>query len=503
MARLTYENHEVPEIMGMLNHRLNDKGKNWRHVMKSLTVLEFLLLNGSESVVLWAKDNIYIIKTLREFQYVDDAGLDQGQNIRARAKHITALLRDDDRLRRERQERKRGNGSRRGRTYNSEFDDLDAPSQDRYSRNSRNSSRQRRPSRLPPSDPDDEELKRALEESRLTAEEEERRRKNQNPEEDEDIRKAIMLSKEEEEQRRMEQEAAFQLPKQNENLIDFSQPSQPQVQYQVTAQPVYITGQNGIYGASTGMYQQPISTGYIQNMYAGMPQAQYTGFQQPQQTGFQMNPQQTGVLQYPQPQLQLQQQQPLAPMKTGSNNPFAKLASQSTSSFSNQPSLEEIQRQQQLEEQQRQQQLLFQQQQEQQRQQQLYQQQQQQQQQQTLKPVSTGRSQHMEELNTLLATGNGLDTFGNTGDVRIPAHHTRTQFINSQGTGYQAQYNGGAQPPTNNPFIGSQYTGMVNNTPIQPAFTGYGFGNAQQSQQAYQNQQQQHTSSNNQSLIDI
>lgn len=473
--------------------------------MKSLTVLEFLLLNGSDTVVLWAKDNIYIIKTLREFQYIDDAGLDQGANIRARAKSLTSLLLDDDRLRRERRERRKGNGPRRGRAYNSEFDDLDSPSQDRFSRNSRNSSRQRRPSTRPPNDPEDEEIRRALEESRLTAEEEERRRRGQNPEEDEDIRKAIMLSKEEDEQRRMEQEAAFQLSKQNENLIDLSQPQQPQVQYQVTAQPVYITGQNGIYGASTGMYQQPVSTGYIQNMYAGMPQ--YTGFQQQQQTGFQMNPQQTGFLQYPQQPQQQQQQQPLAPMKTGSNNPFAKLANQSTSSFSSQPSLSEIQRQQQLEEQQRQQQLLLQQQQqqEQQRQQQLYQQQQQQQQQQqALKPVSTGRSQHMDELNTLLATGDGLDTFGNTGDVRIPAQHTRTQFINSQGTGYQSQY-GGGQATTNNPFIGSQYTGMVNNTPIQPAFTGYGFGNAQQSQQAYQNQQQQqqHAGSNNQSLIDI
>ena len=64
----------------MLDKRLNDKGKNWRHVLKSLKVLDYCLHEGSELVVTWARKNIYIIKTLREFQYVDDDGKDVGQN---------------------------------------------------------------------------------------------------------------------------------------------------------------------------------------------------------------------------------------------------------------------------------------------------------------------------------------------------------------------------------------------------------------------------------------
>jgi epsin len=68
------------DIMDMINKRLNDKGRNWRHVLKALKVLDYCLHEGSELVVTWARKSIYIIKTLREFQYVDDEGRDVGQN---------------------------------------------------------------------------------------------------------------------------------------------------------------------------------------------------------------------------------------------------------------------------------------------------------------------------------------------------------------------------------------------------------------------------------------
>lgn len=72
--------NEFYEIMDMLDKRLNDKGKNWRHVLKALKVLDYCLHEGSELVVTWAHKNIYIIKTLREFQYIDEDGRDVGQN---------------------------------------------------------------------------------------------------------------------------------------------------------------------------------------------------------------------------------------------------------------------------------------------------------------------------------------------------------------------------------------------------------------------------------------
>ena len=66
--------------MDMLDKRLNDKGKNWRHVLKALKVLDYCLHEGSELVVTWAKQNLFVIKTLREFQYIDEDGRDVGQN---------------------------------------------------------------------------------------------------------------------------------------------------------------------------------------------------------------------------------------------------------------------------------------------------------------------------------------------------------------------------------------------------------------------------------------
>ena len=64
----------------MLDKRLNDKGKNWRHVFKSLTLLDYCLHAGSENCVMYFKENLYIVKTLKEFQYLDEFGKDQGAN---------------------------------------------------------------------------------------------------------------------------------------------------------------------------------------------------------------------------------------------------------------------------------------------------------------------------------------------------------------------------------------------------------------------------------------
>jgi epsin len=97
--------NDFVEVMEMLDKRLNDKGKNWRHVFKALTVLDYILHAGSENVVIYFRDNIYIVKTLKEFVYVSEDGKDVGANVRQKAKDITNLLSDEDRLRAERRSR--------------------------------------------------------------------------------------------------------------------------------------------------------------------------------------------------------------------------------------------------------------------------------------------------------------------------------------------------------------------------------------------------------------
>lgn len=75
-----YRSTEFYDIMDMLDRRLNDRGKNWRHVLKALKVLDYCLHEGSELVVTWARQNDYLVRTLREFQYIDEEGRDVGQN---------------------------------------------------------------------------------------------------------------------------------------------------------------------------------------------------------------------------------------------------------------------------------------------------------------------------------------------------------------------------------------------------------------------------------------
>jgi epsin len=74
--------------------------------LQSLTVLEYLLHSGSPKVAQYFRDNIYLIKTLTEFQHIDDNGRDVGSDVRVRARELSRLLGDDKRLAETRQRRK-------------------------------------------------------------------------------------------------------------------------------------------------------------------------------------------------------------------------------------------------------------------------------------------------------------------------------------------------------------------------------------------------------------
>lgn len=50
IADLTYNVVAFSEIMQMIWKRLNDHGKNWRHVYKALSLLDYLIKAGSEKV---------------------------------------------------------------------------------------------------------------------------------------------------------------------------------------------------------------------------------------------------------------------------------------------------------------------------------------------------------------------------------------------------------------------------------------------------------------------
>lgn len=516
------------EIVDMLDKRLNDKGKNWRHVLKSLKVLDYCLHEGSELVVTWARKNVYIIKTLREFQYIDDEGRDVGQNgmsiialqayttidtdiflVRVSAKELTALILDEDRLRSERSDRKLwksrvsgidegiqgygGSGAAGGQR----------PNRDRRERRGR--------------EEDDTEYQLAIEASKVEAEEERKRRERAaRDDDDDDLARAIKLSKEEEELRRRELEesnakslfddtpvAAAQPTGYNQgyqqqpavdwfgNPLDAQQPLTTGYLNNQYAQPngYQPTGQMNAYG--NGFQMQP--TGYDPNQQFGQPQNNFYQNQslQPQQTAFNNNnPYGTnpmyGQVQQPQQDNYLQpgshnpwatdKQQgldALRPMPTGSNNPFASAINRpvsqpsrpgpptlntlaeerATTAFNTMPSgpnpIANYKAPSPLQASAT-----------------------------SSKPLATRDDGQYSRLNALLASGEGQDTFGNTGDLRVPAHHTAPgQFINSAGQGF------GPQPTGSNPFFHQQFTGV-------PQQTGFGQSNNPFGAPGHQQQQQ-------------
>ncbi|XP_065911863.1 epsin-1-like isoform X2 [Dysidea avara] len=102
IAEYTFNVEAYTHVMGMIWKRLNDHGKNWRHVYKSLVVVDYLVKNGSERVAQQCRDNIFSIQTLKDFQFIDKDGKDQGVNVREKAKELAALVKDKDRVKEER-----------------------------------------------------------------------------------------------------------------------------------------------------------------------------------------------------------------------------------------------------------------------------------------------------------------------------------------------------------------------------------------------------------------
>ena len=151
-----------------------------------LTVLDYLLHAGSENVVVYFRANIYIIKTLKEFQYIDEYGKDQGANVRQKAKDITNLLTDEARLRQERLSRANMRDRMLGQAPDDDDnEEIQTPQRDE------NSARRTRGAG------GDDELHRAIEESKRTLAAEQARGA-----EDADLARAIKLSEEEDARRK-------------------------------------------------------------------------------------------------------------------------------------------------------------------------------------------------------------------------------------------------------------------------------------------------------------
>lgn len=107
ISRGTSHFQQFNEIMNIIVKRLSEREpQNWRKIYKALTLLEYLVKNGSEKVVDFARDKIPLIKSLRNFNYIDEKNKDQGLNVKTRAKEIVELLSSTERIKEERKKAK-------------------------------------------------------------------------------------------------------------------------------------------------------------------------------------------------------------------------------------------------------------------------------------------------------------------------------------------------------------------------------------------------------------
>jgi len=103
IANGTFNYQTLNEIMPMIYRRFTEKAaEEWRQIYKALQLLEFLIKHGSERVIDDARGHLTLLKMLRQFQYIDQNGKDQGVNVRNRAKELAELLGDVERIRAER-----------------------------------------------------------------------------------------------------------------------------------------------------------------------------------------------------------------------------------------------------------------------------------------------------------------------------------------------------------------------------------------------------------------
>ncbi|XP_006776076.1 PREDICTED: ENTH domain-containing protein 1 [Myotis davidii] len=103
ISDLTFNTISLSEIMNMLWQRLNDHGKNWRHVYKSLMLMDYLIKNGSKKVIQLCREGLCKVQILKDFQHIDEAGKDQGYHIREKSKQVITLLMDEQLLHKERE----------------------------------------------------------------------------------------------------------------------------------------------------------------------------------------------------------------------------------------------------------------------------------------------------------------------------------------------------------------------------------------------------------------
>ncbi|KAL5216711.1 hypothetical protein ABZP36_008112 [Zizania latifolia] len=98
LSHATKKFAECQMVMNVLWTRLSERGSKWRHVYKSLTIIEYLIANGSERAVDDILDHYSKISVLSSFEYVEPNGKDAGINVRKKVETIVGIINDKEKI---------------------------------------------------------------------------------------------------------------------------------------------------------------------------------------------------------------------------------------------------------------------------------------------------------------------------------------------------------------------------------------------------------------------
>lgn len=88
--------------MKIIWESIEGDGKTWKHTFKGLTLLEFLIKNGSERCVEAGRDRLYKLRSLQDYNFWE-SGQDKGSGVREKSKQIVELLGSNESIRSERE----------------------------------------------------------------------------------------------------------------------------------------------------------------------------------------------------------------------------------------------------------------------------------------------------------------------------------------------------------------------------------------------------------------
>ena len=89
--------------MKHLWEKLHCKAKEWRRIAKALHVMDYLVKNGAPRVIQDIKDDLYKIRAFQDFIFKEPNGVEQGAELRDKARGLCELVSEPSKLQYERE----------------------------------------------------------------------------------------------------------------------------------------------------------------------------------------------------------------------------------------------------------------------------------------------------------------------------------------------------------------------------------------------------------------